>query len=267
MDSLSEYASGDSESLMKLLRRLRAPGGCPWDQKQTRHTLSRCLRGECAELIEALDSEQRDAILDELGDVLMNVFLQVVIAEEKGEFTLKDVFNHVIAKMIRRHEHVFGTASASTPEEVLALWNKVKLKEHGGKERKSQMDDVQQSLSALDRAEKLQQRAAKVGFDWSDASGAAAKLFEECGELQNALRSGNDASIDEELGDLLFSAVNLCRKREKDTAEEILRRANYKFERRFRALENALAASGKTPESANAEELDAVWNQVKQEEK
>ena len=267
MESLSEYASGDSAALMKLLRRLRAPGGCPWDRKQTRHTLSRCLRGECAELIEAIDAENKEAILDELGDLLMNVYMQAVVAEEKSEFTIKDVYEHVIAKMIRRHEHVFGEATASTPEEVLALWNKVKIRERGEKKRDSQMDDVQQSLSALDRAEKLQQRAAKVGFDWENASGAAEKLLEECDELRAALASGNENAIDEELGDLIFSAVNFCRKRERDTAEEILRRANYKFERRFRALENKLALAGKLPENCTLEELDAVWNEIKQEEK
>lgn len=252
---------------MNLLRRLRAPDGCPWDREQTRHTLSRCLRGECAELVEAIDSDDSNAILDELGDMMMNVFLQVVIAEEKGEFTLADVFDHVVCKMIRRHEHVFGSASASTPEEVLALWNKVKQKEKGKSAPVSAMDKIQQSLSALDRAEKIQSRAAKTGFDWPDASGAAAKITEECRELENAVAAANENEIDEEIGDLLFSAVNFARLRRRDTAEELLRRANYKFERRFRAMENKASTQGKDFAALSPAEMDALWNEVKTEEK
>lgn len=267
MEDLTKYSTRDAGALMNLLRRLRAPDGCPWDREQTRHTLSRCLRGECAELVEAIDSDDPDAILDELGDMMMNVFLQAVIAEEKGEFTLSDVFDHVVCKMIRRHEHVFGNASAGTPEEVLALWNKVKQKEKGNTLPASAMDKIQHSLSALDRAEKIQSRAAKTGFDWPDASGAAAKITEECRELEKAISAADDDAVDEEIGDLLFSAVNFVRLRKRDTAEELLRRANYKFERRFRAMENKASERGLDFSGLSLTEMDALWNEVKTEEK
>ncbi len=258
--------TADADSLLNLLKRLRAPGGCPWDRAQTRQTLSRCLRNECAEFVEALDQGDKEHILDELGDVMMNVFLQVAVAEEKAEFTLEDVWAHVIEKMIRRHEHVFGSGQAGTPEEVLALWEKVKAREPGRTAAKSLMDKVDQSLSALDRADKLQSRAAKGGFDWPDATGAAAKVDEESREVAAAIRQGDDAAIDEEIGDLLFAIVNLTRKRGGRTAEELLRQANYKFERRFRAVEKKLADAGKSCESSTLEEMDALWDQVKKEE-
>ncbi len=258
--------SADADSLLRLLKRLRAPGGCPWDRAQTRQTLSRCLRNECAEFVEALDQGDKEHILDELGDVMMNVFLQVAVAEEKAEFTLEDVWAHVIEKMIRRHEHVFGSGQAGTPEEVLALWEKVKSREPGRTAAKSAMDKVDQSLSALDRAEKLQSRAAKAGFDWPDASGAAAKVGEESREVADALAKSDDSAVDEEIGDLLFAIVNLTRKRGGCTAEELLRKANYKFERRFRAVEKKLAECGKNCETSTLEEMDALWNEVKKEE-
>ncbi len=264
---MTVYSSADSAALMQLLKRLRSPNGCPWDRVQTRHTLSRCLRGECAELIEAIDAEEPAAILDELGDVLMNLYLQILIGEEKGEFTLREVYAHVIAKMIRRHEHVFGAASAATPEEVLALWNRVKLREKGEKKRESALDGVQDSLSALDRAEKLQSRAAKVGFDWKEPSGAAAKVQEEAAELAAALRSADDDAIDEELGDLLFAIVNLTRLRRRDTAEELLRRANRKFDRRFRAMEKLAAERGMNFSELSLEAMDELWNEIKAGEK
>lgn len=258
--------SADADSLLRLLKRLRAPGGCPWDRAQTRQTLSRCLRNECAEFVEALDQGDKEHILDELGDVMMNVFLQVAVAEEKGEFSLEDVWAHIIEKMIRRHEHVFGSGQAGTPEEVLALWEKVKAREPGRTAAKSAMDKVDQSLSALDRAEKLQSRAAKAGFDWRDVSGAAAKVAEESREVADALTTADDGAIDEEIGDLLFAIVNLTRKRGGHTAEELLRKANYKFERRFRAVEKKLAARGKSCETSTLDEMDALWNEVKKEE-
>ncbi|MCQ2378990.1 MAG: nucleoside triphosphate pyrophosphohydrolase, partial [Victivallaceae bacterium] len=226
----------------------------------------RCLRNECAELVEALDGGDKNEILDELGDVMMNVFLQVAVAEEKNEFTLPDVWAHVIAKMIRRHEHVFGSAQAATPDEVLKLWEKIKAAEPGRAEVKSLLDGVQQSLSALDRAEKLQSRAAKGGFDWPDASGAAAKVAEESREVADALAQNDENAVDEELGDLLFAVVNLTRKRGRATAEELLRRANSKFERRFRRVEEILAERGTAMNGSSPADLDRIWEEVKKED-
>lgn len=168
----------DAESLLRILRILRAPGGCPWDRAQTRRTLTRSLAGECAEVIDAIDADTPEEICEELGDLLMNALFQVVIAEEKHEFTMTDVWRSINEKMVRRHAHIFGDANADTPEEVAALWAKIKEREHAGEAKpESRLDKVPRSLSALTRSAELQKQAAKVGFDWPDASGAASCCF------------------------------------------------------------------------------------------
>lgn len=255
----------DADSLMRILRILRAPDGCPWDRAQTRHTLTKSLAGECAELIDAIDRENAADICEELGDLLMNAFFQVVIAEEKGEFDLRAVWRGINAKMIRRHAHIFGDAEAGTPEEVAALWAKIKEREHAGEVGpRSLMDQVPHYLSALERAEALQKKAAKVGFDWPDASGAAAKVREETRELEEALGSGDEDHADEELGDLMFAAVNLARLRGRN-AEELLRSASRKFETRFRGVERRVAASKRPWEEFTPEELDEFWEEAKRD--
>lgn len=269
---MEKYPS-TADGLMAVLKRLRAPGGCPWDRKQTRQTLSRCLAEECAELIEAIDNNDVPAIKDELGDLLMNAIFQAEIAEENGEFTLEDVWSNIIAKMIRRHVHVFGDAHADTPEEVLELWGKEKEKEKALKAEAdappaSALDGVPPALCALSRGEKLQKKAAKIGFDWPDASGAARKVAEEAAEFQEAYTGGAPAAqVEEELGDLLFAAVNFARLNGGMTAEEIMRKANRKFERRFRQMEDRLRENGEDPAAAGLERLDEVWEMIKREEK
>jgi len=264
---LNEYPY-TAPGLMKLLRKLRSPEGCPWDRKQTRASLAGHLSGECAELLDAIDREDAHDICDELGDVLMNLFFQVIVAEEKGEFTMEDVWQNVICKMIRRHEHVFGNASAGTPEEVLALWQKIKSKEKGHEPKKDGLlKSVPHYLSALDRATALQKKAAEVGFDWENASGVGAKIAEEAKELQEALASGDGAHVEEELGDLLFAAVNLARFRKGASAEALLRAANRKFERRFACVEEKSAAAGIALEDAGLPRLEAFWQEAKKEEK
>lgn len=254
----------DGDSLLRILRILRAPDGCPWDRAQTRRTLTRSLAGECAEVIDAIEDDDPAAIREELGDLLMNALFQVVIAEEKGEFTMADVWRSINEKMVRRHAHIFGDAHADTPEEVARLWAKIKEQEHSSAPApESVLDKVPHSLSALTRAAELQKKAAKVGFDWPDASGAAAKVREETDELAEALAAGDDAHIDEELGDLIFAAVNLARLRGRGTAEELTRAAARKFEERFRAVERAVAASGKKWEEFSLDELDGFWNAAK----
>jgi len=256
-----------AEGLLAVLRRLRAPGGCPWDREQTRQTLSRCLAEECAELIEAIDLDDPAKIREELGDLLMNALFQAVIAEEKGEFTLEDVWREIVAKMIRRHAHVFGDASAKNSEEVLRLWQQIKAREHDRDSSASALDGVPPEMSALCRAEKLQKKAAKVGFDWPDAAGALAKIAEEAGEVADAARRGDEEALDEELGDLLFAVANVSRLRKRATSEELLRGANRKFERRFRFIEERLREEGKSPETVGLERLDELWNLAKQSER
>ena len=256
-----------AEGLMAVLKVLRGPDGCPWDKAQTRHTLTAHLAGECAELIDAVDKEDPVSICDEAGDVLMNLFLQIAIAEEKGEFVLADVWQNEIAKMVRRHAHIFGDEKAGTAEEVTALWEKIKAGERAGKPvAESILDDVPHYLSALTRAEKLQKKAAKVGFDWEDQTGIMAKIREEVSELEAAVQTGEEAAIDEELGDLIFAAVNLIRFRKRSDSEALLRQANLKFEKRFRFIEKSLKAAGESWESVRIERMEALWQAAKKGE-
>ena len=262
-----EKFSADAAGLMAVLKRLRGPDGCPWDKAQTRHTLTAHLAGECAELIDAVDREDAAGICDETGDVLMNLFLQIAIAEEKGEFTLSDVWQNEIDKMVRRHAHIFGEESAATPEEVTALWEKIKAKERAGKPAKdSVLDDVPHYLSALSRAEKLQKKAAKTGFDWQDENGVLDKIREEVDELEQAMNSGNSDAVEDELGDLLFAVVNLARFRKGRDSEALLRQACLKFEKRFRFVEKSLKAEGVALESAGIGRMEELWQAAKKGE-
>ena len=260
-----EKYSADAESLMNILRRLRAPDGCPWDRKQTRESLVRHFESECGELIDAIEHNDAPHICEELGDVLMNVLFQVVIAEENGEFTLTDVWREIVDKMIRRHAHVFGDKHAENPEEVLQIWQQVKAAERAeaGQVSTSAMDDVKHSLSALTRAEKLQKKAAEFNFDWQKASDIVSKIKEETCEVEAALAQGDDDAVDEELGDLLFAVVNLIRFRKRANSEELMRQANRKFESRFRRMEAHAAARGVEFNTLSADELNAVWDEVK----
>ena len=254
-----------SEGLADVLRRLRAPDGCPWDRKQTRESLSRHLAGETAELLDAIDRNDPADICDELGDVLMNIFLQILVAEEKGEFGFEEVWKNIIGKMIRRHVHIFGDAKAETPEEVTKLWLEVKKQERAANAAPERhLGGVKHTLSALERAEKLQKKAAEVGFDWQNESQVAEKITEEAVEVVSALKENSDDRINEELGDLLFAAVNLIRFRDKGTAEELLRAANRKFERRFNYIEDKLAEEGIPLADAGLEKMDSLWNQCKE---
>ncbi len=260
---MSEYPP-NADSLMAILRKLRAPDGCPWDREQTRQSLVRHLDGECAELIYAIDRDDVPNIREELGDVLMNLLFQVVVAEEKGEFTLEDVWQEIIDKMIRRHAHVFGSEKAADAAEVARLWQKIKASESGhAPASKSLMDEVKPALSVLDRAEKLQKTAAKTGFDWQNEVQVLDKIAEETAEVREALAENDDEHIDEELGDLLFAVVNLIRFRQKTHASELLRRANLKFENRFRQLEKEFAANHEDISRATPERMDQLWEKVK----
>lgn len=264
-----ENYSADADSLLRVLRRLRAPDGCPWDRKQTRTSLVRHLESECGELIDAIDHNDPPHIKEELGDVLMNLLFQVVIAEENGEFTLEEVWREIIDKMIRRHAHVFGDAHAENADDVVKLWEKIKAGERRerGEEKRSAMDSVKHSLSALTRAEKLQEKAAEVNFDWSDIGGIVAKIKEETSEVEAALSDNDDDAVDEELGDLLFAVINLIRYRKRSRSEDLLRRANGKFEQRFRIMEKEAENAGLQLADLSVEQLDALWEKAKTAEK
>lgn len=265
---MTEQFEPTAESLLAILERLRAPDGCPWDREQTRQTLSRCLAEECAELLDAIDRDNPQDICEELGDLFMNVLFQCVVASERGEFTYRDMAGGIVEKMVRRHAHIFGTEKAETADDVVDLWTKIKAEEKAavGKPRESSiLDGVGRYLSSLNRAEKLQKRVAKVGFDWSDSRGIVAKIEEELNELKEAMAEGDEEHVDEEIGDLLFVVTNLARFRKRGTSEELLRAANRKFESRFRYMERRLAEENIPLERAGVDRLEALWREAKQQ--
>lgn len=271
MDRTSRYEIGD---LRQLMRRLRDPrDGCPWDLEQTHASLLRHTLEEVYELADAVEREDTGQLRDELGDYLFQAVFYAQIASERGEFDFDDVTHAIVEKLLKRHPHVFpdGTlGSRRDPgekpdqEQIRRFWEGSKQSERSDRELHAVLDDVPLALPALQRAEKLQKRAATVGFDWDDRNGVLAKLDEEVAELRQALAGGDPRQAVAELGDLLFSCVNMARHLGVD-AESALRAANRKFERRFRALEAVLARRGLQPRDVDASMLDEVWEQVKRE--
>jgi MazG family protein len=260
------------DRLLEIMARLRAPGGCAWDREQTPATLKPQMLEEVYEVIEAIDSGSATDLTEELGDLLLHVVFQAQIAREAGDFTFAEVANGVCDKLIRRHPHVFGDAKVDDADAVVAQWDQLKKAEKP--ERLGALDGVPKSLPALMRADALQKKARKVGFDWPDVGGSLAKVREEIAEVTVELEAdlafahANEAKFvptpetAEEIGDLLFSIVNLTRHLKLD-AEELLTGANDKFARRFRAVEDMIKARGKTMSECPLEELDAAWNEVK----
>jgi len=263
--------------LLEIMRKLRDPdSGCPWDVEQTFESIAPYTIEEGYEVDEAIRAGDMDALKDELGDLLFQVVFHAQIADEQGLFDFSDVVAAVSDKMERRHPHVFAGATIADADAQTAAWEVQKANERAAKaeksgEQPSVLDGVTVSLPALLRAVKLQKRAARVGFDWPDARMILDKITEESIELSEALAnkadgSGGDAEILDEFGDLLFVYTNLARHMKVDP-EEALRGTNAKFERRFRAIEAKLALMGKTPTQSDLEEMDALWNEVKREEK
>ncbi|NLO36410.1 MAG: nucleoside triphosphate pyrophosphohydrolase [Clostridiaceae bacterium] len=249
--------------LLDLMAFLRSEQGCPWDREQTHGSLRQNLLEEAYEVIDAIESGQPDRLCDELGDVLMQVVFHAQMAAEDGTFTFSDVVTAICNKLISRHTHIFGPDRASTPDAVIANWEKNKKLEKGLESQTQVLLDVPRTLPALQRSYKVQQKAAQVGFDWAEADGPRQKIEEELAEIQAA---PNQERLEDELGDLLFSAVNYARHL-KVQPEMALNRATEKFIRRFAALE-ALAESrqlklGTLPLA----ELDRLWDTVKQDEK
>jgi MazG family protein len=255
------------QRLREVVHCLRAPGGCPWDQEQTHESLIPHLIEEAYEVAEAIRSGDPRQMADELGDLLLQPVLHAEIASETGAFDLDEVARMISDKLIRRHPHVFGEASASDSEAVLRQWDEIKRAEKGSTVNQvpSALDGVTRGLPALMYAQKIQKKAAKVGFDWPEASPALEKVKEEADELLAALKTGAQAELEHEVGDLLFSAVNVARKLGLD-AEAMLSTATERFSRRFRAVEQALAENGTGIENASLEEMDASWERVKKQE-
>ncbi len=249
------------EQFQEVIAHLRAPEGCPWDRKQTHLSLRQYLLEETYEVLEALDNEDPDALAKELGDLLLQVVLHTQIAIDEGEFKMTDVLSHVNRKLIHRHPHVWGDTQVSGADEVLKNWDQLKQAEHAaqGIRRESLLDGVPKHLPALHQALQYQEKAAKPGFDWPSIDEVAAKVREE---LDEVLSAPTEAARAEEIGDLFFALVNWARwlKIEPETA---LRETNAKFYRRFRHIEETLAARGKTLQESTLAEMDALWNEAK----
>jgi len=257
------------DDLRAIMARLRDPeGGCPWDCRQTFASIAPYTIEEAYEVADAIRRGDMDELRDELGDLLFQVVFHAQMAKELQEFEFADVVDAICEKMLRRHPHVFAGAEYASEAELRVAWEAQKKREREGKAeaQASVLDGVARALPALMRAEKLQKRAARVGFDWDDARGVIDKCREELVELEAELTVERDqAAIHGELGDLLFACVNLARHTGVD-AEQALRQANDKFERRFHGIEQALAGAGRRIEDASLEEMDELWTQIKQEE-
>lgn len=248
------------KDLEEIVRILRAPGGCPWDAEQTHESIRRNFLEEAYEAVEAIDEGSAEHLREELGDVLLQIVLHARMEEEQGRFDLDGVADGICQKLIYRHPHVFGDVKVSGTGEVLSNWEDLKRKEKGQKTNTDALSAVARSLPALWRAEKVQKKAKKAGFDWPDVSGALDKLSEEIEELKTAVAEGSN--IEEELGDLLFSAVNVSRFVKVDT-EQALTKATDKFIDRFRRVEAQAKAEGRPMEEMSLAELDALWERAK----
>jgi MazG family protein len=249
------------DRLRAIMHRLRAPGGCPWDAEQTHESLVPNLIEEAYETVDAIHSGDMGHLREELGDLLLQVVFHAEIAAEGGHFTFDDVARDISEKLVRRHPHVFSDARAATSDSVLRQWDEIKRGEKGHT-AEPYLHGVGRGLPALLRAGKLQKKAAKVGFDWPVELGVLAKIREELLELQSAVDAQDMDGVAEELGDLLFSAVNLARFRDLDP-EMVMARANAKFETRFGEMERLLAESGLTLQEATPGQMEDAWVQVK----
>lgn len=252
------------ERLLRIMARLRDPEtGCPWDVEQTFQTIAPHTVEEAYEVADAIERGAPQDIMEELGDLLLQVVFHAQIANDAGLFDFHDVAGAIGEKLVRRHPHVFGpTRPNKTAEDQARDWEAGKATERAAKARKGVLDDVALNLPALMRAEKLQKRVARVGFDWPDIDQVTAKITEEAQELTNARAIGTQDDVVEEMGDLLFAVVNLARHLKIDP-EVALRQANVKFTKRFQYIEQALEALGKTPTNSNLAEMEALWTQAK----
>ncbi|MEA2929749.1 MAG: nucleoside triphosphate diphosphatase [Hyphomicrobiales bacterium] len=264
--------SPDIARLIEIMAALRTPGsGCPWDLEQNFQTIAPYTIEEAYEVADAISRADLGDLKDELGDLLLQVVFHARMAQEQDAFAFGDVVQAITEKLIRRHPHVFGDAPRRDTGAVNALWNRIKAEEKAaraaaGREappgREGALSGVPAGLPALARALKLQQKAGKVGFDWNDPKAVLAKIHEEADEIASELDAGGRDKVAGEIGDLLFAVVNLARHLDVDP-ETALRATNLKFERRFGSIEDALAATGKTPAQASLAEMDALWDAAK----
>ncbi|MCH7780249.1 MAG: nucleoside triphosphate pyrophosphohydrolase [Acidobacteria bacterium] len=250
--------------LVEIMDELRDPGGCPWDREQDWESLRGYLLEECHEALEALDTGDREGLCEELGDLLLQIVFLSRLAQEEGAFTARDVVRGIVEKMIRRHPHVFGGERVADSDEVLRNWERIKEQEKAerGEHRRGVLDGLPPGLPALVRAQRLGEKAARVGFDWTEPGQVLAKIREELQELQTAVDADDRRAAREEVGDLLFATAMLARKLNHDP-EAALASANRKFMRRFQAIESRVAASDASMGSLGLQRLEELWDEVK----
>ena len=253
------------QDLLEIMRILRSPEGCPWDREQTHQSIRTDFHEETHEALEAINNGDAEALKEELGDVLLQVVFHARIEEEQGVFAFDDVVDGICKKLVVRHPHVFGQETADSTGQVLRNWDAIKRQTKGGKTQADLLQSVPRTLPALMRAAKVQNRARRVGFDWPDVSGALEALDSETAELKEAIAGGDAAMVEEELGDLLFSAVNVSRFVKTD-AEQALTGATDKFIRRFARVEQLARERGLDMSASSLEELDALWKEAKREQ-
>lgn len=251
--------------LLDVMSRLRGEGGCPWDREQTRDSLKPFLIEEAYEVLEALEDGDPARLKEELGDLLFQVVFHVEIARERGEFAMADLLSALIDKMIRRHPHVFGDRNVKDAQEALAQWETIKQAEAAG-DRRSILHGIPRTLPALLRAQRVQHRASRVGFDWAEPAGAVAKVREEIAELEAAAGSESRERVAAELGDLLFAVVNVARLLDVEP-EAALTAATARFQERFRRIEAAAEASGRELRALSPEEMERLWSEAKARER
>jgi MazG family protein len=247
------------ERLVKIMQRLRKE--CPWDNAQTPETLRQYILEEAYETIEAIDNKDWQELKKELGDLLLQIVFQAEIAEEENRFTLKDVIQHINEKLIERHPHVFGEVKVNSAEEVKDNWERIKVQKEN---RQTIFEGVPKAMSALLLAQRIQDKASQVGFDWDDSKGVLKKISEEISELETGMKNQNSEEIEGEMGDLIFSLVNLCRF-QKINAEDALRKTAEKFIARFQYIERKLGEKQRSVHQSSLEEMDKLWEEAKEE--
>ena len=261
---MSRPDAGAFAELVEIMARLRAPDGCPWDREQTHASLKPYLLEEVYEALEAIDQEDHQALCRELGDVLLQVVFHAQIAAESGRFSAAEVCRAISDKLVRRHPHIFGDLQVDSAKEVVTNWERIKEEERRAEDRPaSVLEGVPKHAPALLRAQRIQARASRVGFDWDDIEGPLDKVEEEFSELREAAEQGETARIHEEFGDLLFALVNTGRFLDL-SAEDVLRQAVDKFEDRFHKVEAFFRERGRDMRQASLEEMDRIWDQVKE---
>jgi len=263
MNSLND-AERQLQELIALIKKLRAPDGCPWDQKQTRQDIGKYLLDESYEVLDALAENNPQHLQEELGDLLFQILFIAEIASESGEFSLAEVMNAIKEKMIRRHPHVFGDVKVNSVQDVKDNWQEIKKQERGGKASENNLfGNIPRSLPALKRAQKITAVAARYGFDWPNTDNVLNKLQEELDELSEARKKGDAGKIEEEMGDIFFTLVNLSRFLSVD-AEKAATGTIDKFLRRFAYVTEQLAARGRALNDATLDEMDSLWNDAKE---